>query len=149
MDSMLSIALHHLILGRTYLLEAALDAPSTGLLSPAQHHLDRAVTGLREAAQQDEMPRGLIAGAQLHRFQFQQSGDESFAQQSKQDLDEAAQIASRGPTPLFQADIYLEQSRLHHAQGNLDQARQSLSKARELIQKHGYHRRDAELEAME
>ncbi|MEE8585705.1 MAG: hypothetical protein V3T83_12740 [Acidobacteriota bacterium] len=149
MDSMLDIALDHLTLGRAFLLEAVLDAPSPDLLSPAQHHLDRAVTGLRESGNQDEVPRGLIARAQLRRVQFQHSGDEPFAQQAQQDLDEASQIASRCPMPLFQADIHLEQSRLHHAQGHLDQARQSLSKARELIQKHGYHRRDSELEAME
>ncbi|MEE8584993.1 MAG: tetratricopeptide repeat protein [Acidobacteriota bacterium] len=145
----LSAALDHLTLGRTFLLEAVLDAPSPDPLSPAQHHLDRAVTGLRQAGTTHHQPRALIARAQLHRVQFQHSGDEAFAQRSQQDLDEAAQIASRGPMPLFQADIQREQSRLHHAQGHLDQASKSLSKARELIQKHGYHRRDAELEGME
>ncbi|MEE8583955.1 MAG: hypothetical protein V3T83_03790, partial [Acidobacteriota bacterium] len=146
---LLDIALDHLTLGRTFLLEAVLEAPSPDLLSPAQHHLDRAVTGLREAGQQNHMPRGLITRAQLRRVQLQQTRDETFAQQAQQDLNEAAQIASRGPMPLFQADIHLEQSRLHHAQGNLDAARQALSQVRELIQKHGYHRRDAELEAAE
>ncbi len=145
----ISSTLDHLTLGRTFLLEAVLEAPSPDLLSPAQHHLDRAVTGLREAGTQDHQPRGLIARAQLHRVQFQHSGDEAFAQRSQQDLTEAAQIASRGPMPLHQADIHLEQSRLHHAQGNIKAARQSLSQARTLIQEHAYHRRDAELEGME
>ena len=146
---LLDIALDHLTLGRTFLLEAVLEAPSPDLLSPAQHHLDRAVTGLRQAGTQDVMPRGLIARAQLHRVQFQHSDDNAFAQRSQQDLTEASQIASRGPMPLFLSDIHLEQSRLHHAQGNIDAARQSLSQARALIQKHGYHRRDAKLEGME
>ncbi|MEE8584145.1 MAG: hypothetical protein V3T83_04765 [Acidobacteriota bacterium] len=141
-DSILDIALEHLTLGRTFLLEAALEAPSPDLLSPAQHHLDLAVTGLRESGNQDDIPRGLIARAQLHRVQCH-------FLDAQQDLDEATQIASRGPMPLFQTDIHLEQSRLHHAQGNLDAARQALSQARDLIQKHGYHRRDAELEALE
>ncbi|MEE8583939.1 MAG: hypothetical protein V3T83_03710, partial [Acidobacteriota bacterium] len=42
--SLLTFAHDHLTLGRTYLLEATLDTPSPDLLSPAQHHLDRAVT---------------------------------------------------------------------------------------------------------
>ncbi|MEE8587590.1 MAG: tetratricopeptide repeat protein, partial [Acidobacteriota bacterium] len=145
-DSLLLIALDHLTLGRAFLLEAALEAPSPDLLSPAQYHLDRAVTGLRQAGTTHHQPRALIARAQLHRVQFQHSGDEAFAQRSQQDLTEAAQIASRGPMPLFQADIHLEQSRLHHAQGNSKEALQALSQARTLIQKHAYHRRDAELE---
>ncbi|MEE8583799.1 MAG: hypothetical protein V3T83_03000 [Acidobacteriota bacterium] len=148
-NPILDFALDQLTLGRTFLLEAALDAPSPDLLSPAQHHLDRAVTGLRQAGRQDDMPRGLIARAQLRRFQFQHSGDEAFAQQAQLDLAEAAQIASRGPMPLSQADIHLEQSRLHHALGNLNQAREHLTKAKAIIEKTGYHRRDQEVMALE
>lgn len=54
------------------------------------------------------------------------------------DLEEAWEIAERGPMPLFQADIQLTRARLFRD-------RAALEEARRLIEKHGYHRRDGEL----
>ena len=48
-------------------------------------------------------------------------------------------LAERGPMPLHLADIHLTRARLFH-----DPA--AKAQAAELIQKHGYHRRDGELE---
>ncbi len=132
---LLDRALDHLTLGRTLLLEAVLVGQPPALLEEAEGHLDRAVIGLREAGTQHYQPRGLIARAQLRRVQGR-------SPDAQQDLDEAARIASRGPMPLFQADILLERARLHHAQGNPVQARDFLTQARTLIENLGYHRRD-------
>jgi hypothetical protein len=54
------------------------------------------------------------------------------------DLDEAWEIAERGPMPLFMADIHLYRARLF---GDLA----ALAAARQLIEKHGYGRRLPEL----
>ena len=77
------------------------------------------------------LPRGLLTRA----WQRCLSGDEAGA---RADLDEAWEIAERGPMPLFQADIQLTRARLFRD-------RAALAEARRLIEKHGYHRRDGEL----
>lgn len=61
-----------------------------------------------------------------------------FEESCRADLDEAWEIAERGPMPLFQADILLYRARLFRD-------RAALAEARRLIEKHGYHRRDEEL----
>ena len=77
------------------------------------------------------LPHGLLTRAWI-RFL---SGDEPGC---REDLDEAWEIAERGPMPLFQADIHLYRARLFRD-------RAALAEARRLIEKHGYHRRDEEL----
>jgi hypothetical protein len=57
---------------------------------------------------------------------------------ARADLDEAQEIAERGPMPLFLADIALYRGRLF---GD----RAALAEARRLIEKHGYGRRLEEL----
>ncbi|MEE8586317.1 MAG: hypothetical protein V3T83_15840 [Acidobacteriota bacterium] len=138
--SLLTLALDHLTLGRAFLLEAVLDGQATALLSEAKGHLDRAVTGLRQAGAQEFIARGLIARAQLRRVQKR-------FQDAQQDLDEADRIASRGPMRLFQADIHLERARLH--QGNPGQSREHLAQAKAIIEETGYLRRDSEVKALE
>jgi hypothetical protein len=58
------------------------------------------------------------------------------------DLDEAQEIAERGPMPLLLADIALYRARLFRD-------REALATARRLIEKHGYWRRKEELEDAE
>lgn len=140
-DSLLDIALDHLILGRALLLEAILRNLPPNVLAQADDHLHRAANGLRHTGEQTWITLGLVARAQLRRVQ------EHF-QDSQKDLDEADQIASRGPMPLRQSDILLERTRLHHAQGNLEQAGRTFSRAQSLIEKVGYGRRALELEAL-
>lgn len=77
------------------------------------------------------LPPGLLTRA----WQRCLSGDEAGA---RADLDEAWEIAERGPMPLFQADIQLTRARLFRD-------RAALAEARRLIEKHGYHRRNGEL----
>jgi hypothetical protein len=54
------------------------------------------------------------------------------------DLDEAHEIAERGPMPLHLADVHLYRARLFHD-------REALKEARRLIERHGYWRRREEL----
>jgi hypothetical protein len=97
----------------------------------ALDHLTAAVKGLRASGQIHVLPHGLLTSAWLRYL----SGDQ---QGSREDLDEAWEIAERGPMPLFQADIQLYRARLFRE-------RDALTEARRFIEKHGYHRRDEEL----
>ena len=139
---LLDIALDTLTLARAALYRAALQAsaspappapPATG--SPLALGLslaDEAVDALRAAGQMDDLPRGLLTRALARSL----AGDETGA---RADLDEAWHIAEPGPMPLFMADVHLHRARLFR-----DKA--ELAKAAELIQKHKYGRRQAELE---
>lgn len=125
---LLDIALDHLSLAQATLYEA-------GVLSTipqaAHDHIAAAVAGLRASGDMHYLPHGLLTRAWI-RFL---SGDIPGCQE---DLDEAWEIAERGPMPLFQADILLYRARLFRD-------RTALAEARRLIEKHGYHRRDEEL----
>ena len=116
-------------------------------------NLAAAVDGLRDAGESHYLPRGLLTRA----WQRQLTGDASGA---AADLDEAWEIAERGPMPLYQADILLTRARLFGRMkdegGRMNEeeypwgsAREDLTAARRLIEKHGYHRRDEELEDAE
>ncbi|HKH43434.1 MAG TPA: TIR domain-containing protein [Thermoanaerobaculia bacterium] len=118
---LLDVALDHLTLARAELYKG----------QPARNHVDAAIDGLRAAGTIDELPRGLLTRA----WQRCLLGDEAG---SRADLDEAWEIAERGPMPLHQADIQLTRARLFRD-------RAALAEARRLIEKHGYHRRDGEL----
>lgn len=76
---------------------------------------------------------------------------------SQADLDEAWDIAARGPMPLLMADIHLYRARLF---GRIkdegprmtypwESPAADLAEARRLIEKHGYGRRKEELEDAE
>ncbi len=148
--SLLTIALDHLTLGRAALYEAILEGSS---LAPCHASLQHAVDGLRRAGQQDDLPRGLLTRAWLRSLTGARTGPDS----AQSDLDEAWEIAERGPMPLFLADIHLHRARLF---GGLTSAREGakypwgspaadLAAARQLIEKHGYWRRKEELEDAE
>jgi len=137
-DPLLDIALDHLTLGRAALYRAILSQsrlPNHHSSFILQHSttddLNAAVDGLRQAGQMDELPRGLLTRAWLRFLQGDESG-------CRADLDEAWEIAERGPMPLHQADVHLARARLFRD-------RQALALARRLIEDHGYHRRDEEL----
>ena len=87
--------------------------------------------GLRRAGQLDELPRGLPTRAWLRSLTNDTDG-------ARADLDEAWEIAERGPMPLFQADVHLHRARLFRD-------KDALAEARRLIEKHGYGRRIEEL----
>nr|VFK78908.1 MAG: hypothetical protein BECKSD772D_GA0070982_102916 [Candidatus Kentron sp. SD] len=146
-DPVLDIALDRLTLARAGLVrgllaagEGAQDAPSP-LVSPAvMDQANAAVEKLREAGATHHLPRGLLTRA----WARMATGDRAGA---RADLAEAWAIAEGGPMPLFQADILLARARLFgwEAEYPGGSARGDLQKARQLIEEHGYHRRDGEL----
>ncbi len=133
----LDIALDHLTLGRAGLYRAILEGrdvssdPAGSATRDPTSEIERAVDGLRRSGEVEFVARGLLTRAWLRRH----SGD---ADGARDDLDEAWQIAERGPMRLFQADIQLYRARLFRD-------RQALAEARRLIEEHGYGRRLEEL----
>jgi hypothetical protein len=106
------------------------------------------VSGLRRAGQQDHLPRGLLTRAWLRALTGARTGPES----AQSDLDEAWEIAERGPMPLFLADIHLYRARLFFREAKYpwpQSPQHDLAEARRLIFKHGYLRRKEELEDAE
>jgi class 3 adenylate cyclase len=153
--SLLTIALDHLTLGRAALYSAILGNSDFSLLTSDLSHLDTAVAGLRRAASQDYIPRGLLTRAWL-RFL---TGAGTGADSAQEDLEEAWEIAERGPMRLHMADIHLYRARLFHAvkpypwdknpDGTERGPKDDLAAARKLIEKCGYWRRKEELEDAE
>ncbi|EEF60345.1 SEFIR domain-containing protein [Pedosphaera parvula] len=138
-DSLLDIALDHLTFGRASLYRAALENSATsklesGFIVPHQH-LSTAVDCLRRAGQQHHLPSGLLSRSLL-RFL------ENDAEGARADLEEAWEIAERGPMRLHMADIHLHRARLFRD-------KTSLIEARKLIEQCGYWRRKEELEDAE
>jgi tetratricopeptide (TPR) repeat protein len=132
-DSLLTIALEHLSLGR------ARPAGS----AEAAENLEQAVSGLRRAGDLDQLPRGLLARAahfrHTHKFE-----------KAQHDLDEVRVLATRCGMRLFLTDYHLEQARLLLAQGKpAADARPHYEAAKKLIEDTGYHRRDPELADLE
>ena len=142
--SLHTIALDHLTLGGAALYAAILEGSS---LEPCRTPLQHAVDGLRRAGTQDYLPRGLLTRAWLRSLEGKRTGSES----AQSDLDEAWEIAERGPMKLFMADIHLHRARLffREAQYPWGSPAADLAAARELIEKCGYGRRKEELEDAE
>jgi tetratricopeptide (TPR) repeat protein len=153
-DSLLDIPLDLLTLGRAALYASILD-PHNSQIPAATSHINSAVDGLRSAGKSDDLPRGLLTRAWLRFLTGARTGPES----AQADLDEAWEIAERGPMPLFQADIHLHRTRLFHAvtpypwptdiDGRTRGPKDDIAAARQLIEKHGYWRRKEELEDAE
>lgn len=137
---LLDIALDYLSLGRAALYEVILADSAT---NSSHEFMKDAVDGLRRAGQQGYLPGALLSRAWERCIAKQYTGPDS----AQADLDEAWEIAARGPMPLFLADIHLYRARLfgemmpYPWQSPIADLRQ----ARQLIEKHGYLRRMAEL----
>jgi tetratricopeptide (TPR) repeat protein len=159
---LLDIALDHLTLGRAALYAMILESGSRDA-EPAQtssppsmsqssqrdfaevaRELDQAVS--RHAAA-EFLVRGLITRAWLRSLTGPRTGPES----AQSDLDEAWEIAERGPMPLLLADTHLYRARLFFREANYpwQSPQHDLAEARRLIFKHGYLRRKEELEDAE
>jgi hypothetical protein len=132
--NLLDVALDRLALGRA--------AFVLGEHAEAQAQLGQAVDGLRQAGQIQELPRGLLARAEL----FLETGE--FAR-VRRDLDEIMRIANRGEMRLHQCDAHLEYARLALAEDDKDQAPEHVAAARRLVEECGYGRRRPEVEALE
>jgi hypothetical protein len=131
---LLSIALDHLTLARAVLYRALVNAladpvPATTPLGP---QVATALARLRQANLLHHLPRALLTAA-LYHGTLGADPDEA-----RRLLDEAQQIAERGPMPLHLADVHLHRTRLFRD-------RAALAEARALIERHGYGRRRDEL----
>jgi tetratricopeptide (TPR) repeat protein len=137
---LLDIALDQLSIGRARLLQALQEGSLD--LTPAAEHLNQAVEGLRQSGNQDDVPRGLLARAELYILQ-------SEFERAQHDIEEAMTIAERGEMGQHQADCHLEYARLYLAMRETNKAREHLAIAREMIEQMGYHRRDHEVKELE
>jgi hypothetical protein len=137
--SLLDIGLDHLNLARAALYSAILDGQR-----PGGEHLAEAVDFLRRAGHRDYFSRGLLTYALFHAV----TGD---LDRAREDLDEASEIAERGPMRLHLADIHLHRARLFGLMANRHPTypwkspRDDLDQARKLIEECGYGRRREEL----
>ena len=169
--SLLDIALDYLTLGRAALYKVILESGS-GILplksdekqrleaaatfATARRELDAAVSGLRRAGDVTRVPRALLARAWLGFLTGACTGADS----AQEDLDEAWEIAERGPMKLFLADIHLYRARLFFREEKYPwkeaknrkgefvtnrTPKDDLDDAEYLINTCGYHRRDEEL----
>ena len=150
--SILSIALDHLTLSRATLYAWLLRADSASLGDPSAFRLppalSDAVNGLRKASDVEFLARGLLTSSVCHVL----AGEWDLA---VSELDEALQIARRGPMPLYHADTLLTRARLFATPDTTEpypwdtSPQEDLREARRLIAKHGYWRRKEELEDAE
>ena len=156
---------------------------SQSLLTSAATEIDSAVSGLRRAGSQHHLPRGLLTRAWLRSLTGStgsphggartgstdstgspQAGSPHANDSAQSDLDEAWEIAERGPMPLFLADIHLYRARLFgrkragvtsqesgvgEPKYPWESPEKDLAEARRLIVEHGYLRRMPELEDAE
>ena len=138
--SLLDFALDHLTLGRAALYEAILTQSAIGNW---QSEIDQAVAGLRRAGTQDDFPTASSpapgCGVSPARAPVPTS--------AQADLDEAWDIAERGPMRLFLADIHLYRARLFFREEHYpwQSPQEDLAAAARLIEQCGYGRRKEEL----
>ena len=145
-DWPLDMALDHLTLGCARLYKTVLEH---GSLTASHESLDHAVTGFRRAGTRHYIPRGLLtrawcsfAEATAHKLRNEHAQAAECEARAHADLDEAWEIAERGPMRLHMADIHLQRARLFSD-------KEELKKARALIEQCGYWRRKEELEDAE
>jgi tetratricopeptide (TPR) repeat protein len=138
---LLEIGLDHLTLGRIGLYRAVLAQADT---APCQRHLAQALTHLRRTNDLTYLPLILLTQAWLNQITHHPESAQAH-------LDEAWEIASRGPMPLFLADIHLHRARLFFRSPAYpwQSAQHDLQEARRLIETCGYKRRLPELEDAE
>lgn len=146
--ALLDLALDHLTLSRAALYGALLEGAPLAACHAALRH---AVDGLRRSGAQHHLPRALLTRAWLRSLPATGAGQAQPSPADAQaDLDEAWEIAGRGPMPLHMADIHLHRARLFNsANYPWDSPQADLKEARRLIEKHCYLRRMEELEDAE
>lgn len=156
---LLSIALDHLTLGRAALYEAILGNFD---IRHSSFDIDAAVSGLRRAGEQDPLVLGLLTRAWQRSLTGALTSEQAGPDSAQGDLDEAWEIAERGPMRLFMADILLTRCRLFGIAVKTGQGvngpevkypwespEKDLAEARKLIVACGYGRRIPELEDAE
>ena len=154
-EDILSIPLDHLTLGRAALYSAILANSNIRMLMLASSHIDPAVDGIRGAGTQQFLPLALLTRAWQRSLAGALTSAQAGPDSAQSDLDEAWEIAERGPMPLFLADIHLHWARLFGRMTGeplkypWESPQHDLAEARRLIVKHGYLRRLPELEDAE
>jgi hypothetical protein len=146
-DSLLDIALDHLTQARAALYRALLTPAAKSEIRNQKSEIETALAKLRAANQSDYLPKALLTAA-LYHGTLGNDPDEAARL-----LDEAQQIAERGPMPLHLADVHLHRARLAASQKEEGRKKHfpgvdpkaELAKARALIEAHGYGRRHEEL----
>ncbi|HEX3555590.1 MAG TPA: TIR domain-containing protein [Thermoanaerobaculia bacterium] len=111
-------------------------------LARSAERLDYAVEGLRQAAQELYVPRGLLARAAFRRLRGDRAG-------AKADLAESLEIAERGSMRLHACDAHLEWARLCLQQGDTGAARVHAGVARKIVDETKYGRREREVRWLE
>ena len=135
---LLDVALCHHVLGQAALCRAMLNkslAERDKFHQTAHKELETAVEAFRHAVVLQYLPHGLFSRACLRFMEGDKEG-------AKADMDEAWEIAERGPMRLYMADIHLYRARIFRD-------REALTQARTLIEQCGYWRRKEELEDAE
>lgn len=148
--SLIEIPLDHLTWGRASLYGSLLSAsdllahPQNSILTKT---LDNVIKDLRLAGQKQYLPPGLLTRAWVRLLNGGLVGSQSAAE----DLNEAWEIAERGPMRLHMADIHLYRARLFFREKEYpwESAEADLKAARKLIEQCGYWRRKEELEDAE
>lgn len=140
-QSLLDEAFACISLGQA-LIGTSRDSHKKSLVEEAAGYLFRAVEGLRKAGQEELLPYGLLARAELHRLTH------DFIS-APADLNETMSIARKGSMKLHEADCHLELARLLLAMRDFQGARESALRARQIIKEVGYHRRDKALRELE
>ncbi len=146
----LDFALDRLTLARVAVYQAAL---SETILRPSRERsnlnaaFEDAVETLRAASTNHHLPRGLLSRAWARYLTGARTGPTS----AEEDLNEAWEIAERGPMRLHMADIHLYRARLFFREKEYpwESADADLAAARKLIEQCGYWRRKEELEDAE
>jgi tetratricopeptide (TPR) repeat protein len=117
--------------------------PPAGVLED----VERAIKGFRDANSLIDLPKGLLTRAWLRFLE----GKQTSIERARSDLNEAWEIAERGPMRLHLADIHLYRARLFHSVKPYPwkSPQEDLAAARKLIEQCGYWRRKEELEDAE
>ena len=148
---LLDIALDTLTLDRSVLYRTVVDrysAPNREIalrmlqaaLPPMHHQFTLIVDAFRQCRSQEFIPLALLTRGWLRVLNDDTCG-------AKADLDEAWDIAERGPMRLHMADIHLYRARLFFREKPYPwkSPQDDLAAAEKLINDCGYHRRDEEL----
>jgi tetratricopeptide (TPR) repeat protein len=139
-DSLLNVALDHLVLGRAHLLRDQTEGLAKH--TEASTHLEESLDRMRRAGTAHHLPRALLARAELRRTQGAFPG-------ARQDITEALAIAQRNGMRLYQADCHFEYARLQLSLKENDAATSSLATfCREAVEI-GCRRREGEVEDLE
>jgi len=142
-DSLLDIAVDYLTIARVGVYRAALlvrEADCTEHIRAAYRNLETSVSNFHRSGIRQFIPAGLLSRSWLRVLEGDTDG-------SRSDLDEAWDIAERGPMRLHMADIHLYRARLFFREKHYPwkSPQDDLAAAEKLINDCDYHRRDQEL----